>query len=290
MSSNYGKRAVKTPTRRKSPVPVLLLIVVLLVGTVAAGSRFGLLPLNLFHRNPSPAPAAEISAEPAEASAPVVVAEPEPEPEPEPLPGEGIIVCIDPGHGGKDPGCNTEERLEKDDVLKLALCMREKMEAQGITVVMTREDDTFIKLMDRCEIANKAHANYYISVHRNTAGGVAYGNEIWKSYNATEEASSLADSIMAGLNQVGIQRDRGVQEGSQDHNGDYAVLRATNMPSVLLEMGFIENKKDNKLFDKNMDAYSESITQAVLDTWQEFHGDPADSGDSSAEAAASAAN
>jgi N-acetylmuramoyl-L-alanine amidase len=190
------------------------------------------------------------------------------------LPGEGITVCIDPGHGGKDPGCNTETRLEKDDVLKLGLAMRTAMEAQGIKVIMTREDDTFIPLDERCEIANKANATYFISVHRNIFGSDdVYGDEIWKSSNASEEASALADNVMSGLEGVGMQRNRGVREGSQDGNGDYAVLRNTEMCSILLEMGFMQNKKDNKYFDKNVDAYAEAVTQAVLDTWEEFHVD-----------------
>jgi N-acetylmuramoyl-L-alanine amidase len=190
------------------------------------------------------------------------------------LPGEGITVCIDPGHGGKDPGCNTEKRLEKDDVLKLGLAMRTAMEAQGIKVVMTREDDTFIPLDERCSIANKADATYFISVHRNIFGSDdVYGDEIWKSSNASEEASALADNVMSVLEGVGMQRNRGVREGSQDGNGDYAVLRNTKMCSILMEMGFMQNKKDNKYFDKNVDAYAEAVTQAVLDTWEEFHVD-----------------
>jgi N-acetylmuramoyl-L-alanine amidase len=190
------------------------------------------------------------------------------------LAAEDIIVCIDPGLGGKDPGCNTETRLEKDDVLKLGLAMRTAMEAQGIKVIMTREDDTFIPLDERCEIANKANATYFISVHRNIFGSDdVYGDEIWKSSNASEEASALADNVMSGLEGVGMQRNRGVREGSQDGNGDYAVLRNTKMCSILLEMGFMQNKKDNKYFDKNVDAYAEAVTQAVLDTWEEFHVD-----------------
>jgi N-acetylmuramoyl-L-alanine amidase len=190
------------------------------------------------------------------------------------LAAEDIIVCIDPGHGGKDPGCNTETRLEKDDVLKLGLAMRTAMEAQGIKVIMTREDDTFIPLDERCEIANKANATYFISVHRYIFGSDdVYGDEIWKSSNASEEASALADNVMSGLEGVGMQRNRGVREGSQDGNGDYAVLRNTEMCSILLEMGFMQNKKDNKYFDKNVDAYAEAVTQAVLDTWEEFHVD-----------------
>ena len=117
-------------------------------------------------------------------------------------------------------------------------------------------------------------ADQFRHVHRNIFGSDdVYGDEIWKSSNASEEASALADNVMSALEGVGMQRNRGVREGSQDGNGDYAVLRNTEMCSILMEMGFMQNKKDNKYFDKNVDAYAEAVTQAVLDTWEEFHVD-----------------
>lgn len=310
MNDRYGKRAKSASPIRN--LPLLLLILVLVVGLVFAVKKTGLFGsapaedlavVSAAAETPedssvSHAPAASIiSPLPKEESTSAiesqaqVQAQPEPEPEPEEnkLPGEGILVCIDPGHGGKDPGCNTDTRLEKDDVLKLGLAMRKSMEAQGMKVIMTREDDTFIKLLERCDIANKAKANYYISVHRNIfEDSSVCGTEIWKSQNASEEASALADNVMAGLEKVGVQRSRGVQVGSQDHNGDYAVLRNSKMPSILLEMGFMQNKKDNKYFDNNIDAYADAITQAVLDTWEEFHVEHEDSAETSAEASAAA--
>lgn len=291
----YGKRAKRSsPLRTILPV---LLVLALLGGGAFAAKKMGLLPVK--QAAPAEASAVETMAEPPEDAsvshapaasliAPVFTEEEssaeqaeqseqkskETAPARPGLPGEGITVCIDPGHGGKDPGCNTPKRLEKDDVLRLGLAMRTAMEAQGINVIMTREDDTFIPLDERCHIANKAKATYYISVHRNIyASDEVYGVEVWKSGNASDEASALADNLMSGLESAGIQRNRGVKEGSQDGHGDYLVLRDTKMPSALLEMGFMQNKKDNKYFDKHLEDYAENITQAVLDTWEEFHVD-----------------
>lgn len=304
MNERYGKRA-KSGSPLKN-LPLLLLVLVLVIGGALAARRMGLLPSSGGSADASAVveePVTDAGPEAEDASVshapiasiigPTLTDDENPKPEQTAaqadsspvgtanitpaLPGEGITVCIDPGHGGKDPGCNTEKRLEKDDVLKLGLAMRTAMEAQGITVVMTREDDTFIPLDQRCEIANNAGATYYISIHRNIyESSEVYGNEVWKSSNASEEASTLADNVMSGLVSAGIQKDRGVREGSQDGHGDYLVLRNTSMPSVLLEMGFVQNKKDNKYFDENIDAYAEAITKAVLDTWEEYHVDMSD--------------
>lgn len=291
----YGKRA-----KRSSPLgtaALLLLVAVLLGGGAFAAMKMGLLPPKkpeqpeqsvvepvvetVDDAEVSHAPAAsliapvfidDVSDTAAESSAPAQTEKATTEAPG--LPGEGITVCIDPGHGGKDPGCNTPKRLEKDDVLRLGLAMRTAMEAQGIKVIMTRDDDTFIPLDERCHIANKAKANYYISVHRNIyESDDVYGIEVWKSGNASEEAAALADNLMSGLESAGIQRSRGVKEGSQDGHGDYYVLGNTKMPCALLEMGFMQNRKDNKYFDKHLEDYAENITQAVLDTWMEYHVD-----------------
>lgn len=303
LNDRYGKRAKSSSPLGKISL-LILIIAVLALGLFAARS-LGLLPAkqdqqaasstvqsaveHLEEASVSHAPAASIiapilsdeeeSSAAAQASQAAQLSQTEPAavPSTPSLPGEGIVVCIDPGHGGKDPGCNTPERLEKDDVLRLGLAMRTAMEAQGITVIMTREDDTFIPLEERCEIANKADATYYISVHRNIfENDDVFGTEVWKSSSATDEGSTLADNLMNALESAGIQRSRGVKEGSQDGHGDYLVLRNTKMPSALLEMGFMQNGKDNKYFDKNVEAYAENITQAVLDTWEEYHVDLTD--------------
>lgn len=185
-----------------------------------------------------------------------------------------FTVCLDAGHGGVDAGCATEERYERDDNLRLTLAIQEAMEAQGIQVILTRSDDTYLSLEDRCAIANEAEADFFLSLHRNYASGIAYGVEVWKSHNASDEASALADAVSAALEEVGVQRNRGIHTGSQSSDQeDYYVLRSTSMPSLLIEMGFLENAEDNRLFDTYLNDYAEAITQAVLDTYEEFHGE-----------------
>ena len=65
----------------------------------------------------------------------------------------GFTVCIDAGHGGKDNGCDYKERYEKDDNLTLALALQQYLQSQNVNVVMTRDDDSFLKLSARCRIS-----------------------------------------------------------------------------------------------------------------------------------------
>lgn len=215
--------------------------------------------------------------------------EPEPvEEEPEQdLSGLGITVCVDPGHGGSDPGGNYGNRLEKDDVLTLGLAVQDAMEAKGIEVIMTRDDDTLPSLTERCTIANNAGVDYFISIHRNSADVEASGIEIWTANAASSEATALAQAVDDGLVEVGVAKNRGVSAGSQDGRGDYMVLRNTEMSSILIEMGFIESYEDNRYFDQYVEEYAEAIAQAVVDTYTEYQRgggkDPADSSESAYE-------
>jgi N-acetylmuramoyl-L-alanine amidase len=185
--------------------------------------------------------------------------------------GGQLIVCIDAGHGGNDPGCVAGDTYESHQTLELALAMRDAMEAQGITVVMTREDDTYVALEERANIANQAGADYFISIHRNTlVGGGAQGVEIWHSCHAGSDTLRFASLVEDRLVEAGISKDRGCRGGSQgDANEDYIVCRETAMPAVLVEMGFMSDETDNNLFYANQTAYAEAFANAVLDAWQE---------------------
>jgi N-acetylmuramoyl-L-alanine amidase len=194
-----------------------------------------------------------------------------------------IVVCLDAGHGAIDGGCKTEERLEKDDNMRLALAIQSSMEDAGITVVMTRtleddEADHKVKLDERCEIANSSGADFFISIHRNTtsdtSASTAKGVEVWRSHLSGEEASLLGENILSRLEEVGISKNRGVSKGSQGSQyEDYYVLQHTSMTSVLVEMGFMQNDDDNWYFDTNLESYADAFTQAVLDTYATLHAD-----------------
>ncbi len=174
------------------------------------------------------------------------------------------IICIDAGHGGTDPGAVNGDRQEKIDTLALALRVASYIEKAGYTPLLTRSDDTYLSLGDRCAIANDAEAAYFVSLHRNSGEG-GKGTEIWISSQKTAPEKHLAQEILKGLDEVGIQANRGVKAGTQGSSGgDYAVNRNTEMPSCIIELGFIGNDEDNRLLDKHIDDYAKAIADAIV--------------------------
>ncbi len=183
---------------------------------------------------------------------------------------KGLRVCIDPGHGGMDPGCDYNGRLESDDNWKLALALKTELEAAGIDVVMTREDNTTkVFLKDRVKIANASGADYFISLHRNKGDG--YGIETWMTANSGQATEELTNNVHNAIVSANVQRDRGVKVGTETGEGsDYYVLGNTTMPACLIEFGFINNEEDNRLYDVNLEAYAKAIAQAVQSTYQKL--------------------
>jgi len=150
-------------------------------------------------------------------------------------------ICLDPGHGGYDPGAVGNGLLEK--ILTLAICLelRPMLEANGITVVLTREGDYAPghrehdlngELQARIDIAENAHADIFVSVHINAGGGT--GEEILVQHFGGN-AKRLADIMIPLLTKVGGWYCRGVKEQN------VMVLRKTSMPAILTESGFIDS-------------------------------------------------
>lgn len=217
----------------------------------------------IFWHQPRPQNAAPSDTAPKEDSAPAAEEEiPEEDP-------TLFTVCIDAGHGGKDIGCDSGGRIEKEDTLKLALALSDVLTSMQIKVVMTREDDTFLYLSERCEAARKGDADYLISLHRNKGNG--NGAETWISTHADEENTVLAQTIMDNLETAGISRNRGIKQGSYDDNEeDYYITSNALMPSCIIELGFINDSEDNRLYDTNLDAYARAIADALLSTYTAF--------------------
>lgn len=178
-------------------------------------------------------------------------------------------VCIDAGHGGDDFGAISGERREKDDNLRLSQAVKSELEDKGVRVIMTRNEDEFISLGDRCKRANRKKADLFVALHRNSAESGS-GVEIWINSDPTQTESELAQNILDGVEAVGISKNRGVKNGFvSNSDGNYYVNKHTDMPSCLVEMGFITSKKDNKLFDENLSEYAKAIAQGIYDTLQE---------------------
>ena len=171
-------------------------------------------------------------------------------------------VCLDCGHGGSDPGAVKGSRTEKEDVLRLGLKVRDLLTAAGINVVLTRTADESVSINDRCKIANAAKCDYFLSIHRNAATPDAVGNEIWVHSQAVAHVVDKAQKILNAVCAV-AGKNRGVKKGAAGNYTDYGVNRDTDMPSALLELGFVTSAADNKTFDANFDAYAAAIAKGV---------------------------
>ncbi|MGN1083722.1 MAG: N-acetylmuramoyl-L-alanine amidase, partial [Lachnospiraceae bacterium] len=189
---------------------------------------------------------------------------------------EYYIVCVDAGHGGWDGGAvlrtgDGNERDEADDNLWMAKMFRDALEAYDVEVVMTREEDVFLELSERTDIANAAGADALISFHRNSYNGKeeVNGAEIWIHSSRPEEADKLAEAMLDSITAVGGMRDRGVKCGSMSSSKeDYAINRGANMTSMIVELGFISSPADNAAYDENGKAYAEAMAKAVYDWLQ----------------------
>ncbi len=181
-----------------------------------------------------------------------------------------LKIVIDPGHGGTDAGAldKTETRMEKNDALRIALAVQKYLgEYENVEVIMTRTEDIFVSLDDRCRIANEADADLFVALHRNLFEGSAQGVEVWVSNKQPVVDTALAQNILDGLREVGISSDRGVQFGYIGNpNVNYQVNRETDMPSCLVEMGFMQDEQDNALFDEHCDEYAKAIAAAIYKT------------------------
>lgn len=170
-------------------------------------------------------------------------------------------IAIDPGHGGRDPGAVFEGRQEKDDNLELAMAVGQILEENGVDVVYTRVDDVYNTPYEKATMANNSGADLFVSFHRNAmpTPGSASGAEVLV-YEDEGVPAEVARNILSELSQAGFT-DRGVIERK-----NLVVLRRTQMPAVLLEVGFIDNPQDNQVFDSEFEQIAQGIADGILES------------------------
>jgi N-acetylmuramoyl-L-alanine amidase len=219
-------------------------------------------------------------------SLPAAVPKPSSPPVPPKRPDLRRIVAVDPGHGGADPGTiSPDGTYEKTVTLAMARALKTVMEASGrYRVVLTRDDDTFIALRDRVAKARAAGAELFISLHadsirnRNHRGASVY---TLSTVASDKEAEALANEenksdLIAGIDlsnenpevtnilidlaqretmnysaQFAVdlvkEIDRAARVNINPHRfAGFAVLKAPDVPSVLIEMGYLSNAQDEK--------------------------------------------
>ena len=167
-------------------------------------------------------------------------------------------IYINPGHGGADSGAvGIGGRQEKDDALRYASVVADKLKAAGHTVELERNADYLINVKDIAKNANLWGADLFIAFHRNAGGGE--GAECLIVTGASATSREMAQAIQSALVGVGF-RDRGVKV--QDRNT--YVLSHTTMPATTIECGFVDNAGDNALFDSKFNEIVQGITDAIL--------------------------
>ncbi len=168
------------------------------------------------------------------------------------------LIVIDAGHGGFDNGAIYQGRKEKEDNLRLALAVGNLLEQKGYQVIYTRTSDEYQSPYEKAQIANDAGADYFISFHRNSGeNDNTYNGVQTLVYDKDSEAERLADFIQNELVEMGFA-DLGIDERT-----GLVVLRRTEMPAVLIETGFINNDKDNRIYDENFYRIAEAIAAGI---------------------------
>ena len=167
-------------------------------------------------------------------------------------------IYINPGHGGADSGAvGIGGRQEKDDALRYASAVADKLKAAGHTVELERNADYLINVKDIAKNANLWGADLFIAFHRNAGGGE--GAECLIVTGASATSREMAQAVQSALVGVGF-RDRGVKV--QDRNT--YVLSHTTMPATTIECGFVDNAGDNAIFDNKFAEIVQRTAEAIL--------------------------
>lgn len=175
-----------------------------------------------------------------------------------------MLIVVDAGHGGHDPGAvSPNGTKEKDVVLRASLILKKELENAGFKVYMTRERDNYVQLHDRAGIANQLGADIFISVHANSAGNSsAKGIETLYAPDSSRNNKTLATDIQAQLIDYTNAVDRGIVS-----RPDLAVTRLTKMDAVLVELGFLSNSVDEPklLSESYLEKCAEAIVEGIVD-------------------------
>lgn len=177
-------------------------------------------------------------------------------------------LMLDPGHGGRDPGAIGHGGLEEKRVV-LDLCEEIRDRLRGVMQVsMTRHGDEFVELGQRATLANIDEADYFVSIHCNAAENRgARGFEVWTSPGKTG-ADPLATEIFRAMEcsdpSAPARKDLG--DGDVDKEARFTVLVKTEMPAVLVEVGFLTNYMDESMLgdDYELSRIAGAITEGIL--------------------------
>ena len=176
-------------------------------------------------------------------------------------PRSNIVVMIDPGHGGKDPGAVGIGGLqEKNVIFPISQEVTRILQQNGVSVRMTRDTDSFVSLAGRTELANRAGADLFVSIHANAISlsrPEVNGLEVYYFQSGKTLAQTIHRNILSSIS----MRDRGVKTAR------FYVLRNTNMPSALVEVGFVTGREDapNLSSPAHRSRMAQAIANGILE-------------------------
>lgn len=199
----------------------------------------------------------------------------------------GMTICLDPGHGGSDSGATAFGAKESNLTLKIAQYCKEELAKYDVNVVMTRTTDTRLSeeaamdLKNRVEVAKKAGASYFISIHINSAqNSAAHGAEVYYpntsgNKNLSTNGQNLAKAIQKQLTALGLY-DRGIKirnytdgttssnpnSSDQDYYGVIRYAKQANITGLIVEHCFISNKEE---FDKYLGSNAKLQQLGIAD-------------------------
>ena len=193
------------------------------------------------------------------------------------------VVFLDPGHGGRDPGAVYNGLREKDLNMSIYRKLRSELEKLGYTVLTSRDSDVYVDYVtERSEMVNKTDADVFISIHFNATGVPGANRSGVETYiyepdedikprinkvahddpTRLSESKRLADNIHNSVVSVAGANDRGV------HGSNYAVLRETVKPAVLIELGYMDSPEYKKISD---DKYQNKLVEGIVTGLRNFY-------------------
>ena len=180
----------------------------------------------------------------------------------EEIDAEEIVFVIDPGHGGEDPGkVGVNEALEKEINLNIGMNLKELLEAEGIQVIMTRENDQVPKgkmedLKKRVDLINEVKPQMVICIHQNSYTDPSVAGPQVFYHGGSDVSEEIAHYIQEELWLVDEAHKREIKG-----NENYYMLSETQVPTVIVECGFLSNQSDaEKLVTED---YQKQVAEAI---------------------------
>lgn len=193
------------------------------------------------------------------------------------LPLAGTVIAIDPGHGGKDGGAvsSNGEVIEKDVTLAVSLYLRDFLQQSGAYVVMTREEDRDLAspgadrqrkrksedARNRVKLINESSPDFLVSIHVNSIPSPKWSGAQTFYYPGFKESHEMSYLIQDEIRRVLSNTER-----SPSKTDDVFIIREVQCPAVLVEVGFVSNKKEaNRLQSSEYQkALANAIYQGIL--------------------------